>query len=262
MKWNYFRILAVAAGGVMLVTLLGAYALACSYVYLVPSLPSIEAMRNVELQVPLRVYTRSGELIAQIGEQRRIPVTYDQIPELVKHAFLAAEDERFFEHRGIDYFGVVRAVLVDVISGDKTQGASTITMQAARNMFLTLDKTARRKLQETFVTYRMEHEFTKQEIFGLYLNVIFFGQRAYGVAAAAEAFFGKTPRQARRRRGGDHRRRAQGALALQPDRRSAGRQRAPRLRAAAHARARLHRRGHRGGRQQGADAGARARAAL
>jgi len=176
----------------MLITLLGAYGLACSYVYLVPSLPSIESMRNVELQVPLRVYTRTGALIAQIGEQRRIPVTYEQIPELVKHAFLAAEDERFFEHHGIDYFGVVRAVLVDVVSGDKSQGASTITMQAARNMFLSLDKTARRKLQETFVTYRMEHEFTKQEIFGLYLNVIFFGQRAYGVAAAAEAFFGKT----------------------------------------------------------------------
>src|SRR5215475_11835410 len=191
-KRSYLRIAAFAIGAVMLVTLLGAYALACSYVYLVPSLPSVESMRNVELQVPLRVYTRSGALIAQIGEQRRIPVGYDQIPELVKHAFLAAEDERFFEHHGIDYFGVVRAVLIDVLSGDKTQGASTITMQAARNMFLSLDKTARRKLQETFVTYRMEHEFTKQEIFGLYLNVIFFGQRAYGVAAAAEAFFGKT----------------------------------------------------------------------
>src|SRR5579863_1039301 len=190
-KWNYFRLLAICAGSVMLVTLLGAYGFACSYVYLVPTLPSIESMRNVELQVPLRVYTRSGALIAQIGEQRRIPASYDQIPELVKHAFLAAEDERFFEHHGIDYFGVVRAVLVDVVSGDKSQGASTITMQAARNMFLSLDKTARRKLQETFVTYRMEHEFSKPEIFGLYLNVIFFGQRAYGVAAAAEAFFGK-----------------------------------------------------------------------
>ncbi len=190
-KWNYIRVLAAVAAGVTLVTLLGAYALACSYVYLVPSLPPLDAMRNVELQVPLRVYTRGGALIAQIGEQRRIPVTYEQIPEVVKHAFLAAEDERFFEHHGIDYFGVVRAVLIDVVSGEKTQGASTITMQAARNMFLNLDKTARRKLQETFVTYRMEHEFTKQEIFGLYLNVIFFGQRAYGVAAAAEAFFGK-----------------------------------------------------------------------
>jgi penicillin-binding protein 1A len=181
----------MVTGSVTLLTLLAAYALACSYVYLVPTLPSIESMRNVELQVPLRVYTRTGALIAQIGEQRRIPVAYDQIPELVKHAFLAAEDERFFEHHGIDYFGVVRAAVIDLISGHKTQGASTITMQAARNMFLTLDKTARRKLQETFVTYRMEHEFSKQEIFGLYLNVIFFGQRAYGVAAAAEAFFGK-----------------------------------------------------------------------
>src|SRR5215831_6316522 len=190
-KWNWFRLLVLLVGGVTLVTLLGGYALACSYVYLVPTLPSLDVMRNVELQVPLRVYTRSGALIAQIGEQRRIPVTYDQIPELVKHAFIAAEDERFFEHHGIDYFGVVRALLVDFISGDKTQGASTITMQAARNMFLTLDKTARRKLMETFVTYRMEHEFTKQEIFGLYLNVIFFGQRSYGVAAASEAFFGK-----------------------------------------------------------------------
>jgi len=190
-KWNWFRALAIIGASVILVTLVGAYALACSYVYLVPTLPSIEALRNVELQVPLRVYTRSGALIAQIGEQRRIPVSYDQIPDLVKHAFVAAEDERFFEHHGIDYFGVVRAVAIDLISGHKTQGASTITMQAARNMFLTLDKTVRRKLQETFVTYRMEHEFTKQEIFGLYLNVIFFGQRAYGVAAAAEAFFGK-----------------------------------------------------------------------
>jgi penicillin-binding protein 1A len=191
-KWNYFRVAILIAGSVTLVTLLGAYALACSYIYLVPSLPSTDSMRNVELQVPLRVYTRSGALIAQIGEQRRIPVGYDQIPDLLKHAFLAAEDERFFEHHGIDYFGVVRAVLIDFLSGDKTQGASTITMQAARNMFLNLDKTYRRKLQETFVTYRMEHEFTKQEIFGLYLNVIFFGQRAYGVAAAAEAFFGKS----------------------------------------------------------------------
>ena len=191
-KWNWFRIAASAAGSVMLVTLLGAYAYICSYVYLAPSLPSAQAMRNVEMQVPLRVYTRSGALIAQIGEQRRIPVSYDQIPDRLKQAFLAAEDDRFFEHHGIDYLGVLRAVAVDLISGDKTQGASTITMQAARNVFLTLDKTYRRKLQETFVTYEMEHELTKQEIFNLYLNVIFFGQRAYGVAAAAETFFGKS----------------------------------------------------------------------
>jgi penicillin-binding protein 1A len=171
--------------------LLGVYAVACSYVYVAPSLPSIESMRKVEMQVPLRVYSRSGALIAQIGEQRRIPVTYEQIPEVVKNAFLAAEDDRFFNHHGIDYPGVLRAVLVNLVSGGRAQGASTITMQAARNMFLSQDKTWRRKLQETFVTYRMESEFSKPEILGLYLNVIFFGQRAYGVAAAAETFFGK-----------------------------------------------------------------------
>jgi penicillin-binding protein 1A len=191
-KRKYFQILGLVSAGVMLVTLLAGYALACSFVYLEPSLPTTQAMRSIEMQVPLRVYSRNGGLIAQIGEQRRIPVTYEQIPELVKQAFLAAEDDRFFEHHGIDYIGVVRAALIDLISGNKMQGASTITMQAARNTFLTFDKTIRRKLQEMFVTYEMEHEFSKQEIFSLYLNKIFFGQRAYGVAAAAEAFFGKS----------------------------------------------------------------------
>ena len=190
-KRKHFRILGLVLASVMLVTLLAGYALACSFLYLEPSLPTTQAMRSVEMQVPLRVYSRTGGLIAQIGEQRRIPVTYEQIPEVVKHAFLAAEDDRFFEHHGIDYIGVVRAALIDLVSGNKTQGASTITMQAARNMFLTFDKTIRRKLQEMFVTYEMEHEFSKQEIFSLYLNKIFFGQRAYGVAAAAETFFGK-----------------------------------------------------------------------
>ena len=161
--------------------------------YLAPDLPSAESMRKVELQIPLRVYTRNGALMAQIGEQRRIPVTYAEIPPLVKQAFLAAEDERFFtppRHRLSPASCAPSSSTCS--SGDRTQGASTITMQAARNMFLSQDKTWRRKLQETFLTYRMEHEFTKEEIFGLYLNVIFFGQRAYGVAAAAETFFGKT----------------------------------------------------------------------
>jgi penicillin-binding protein 1A len=191
-KRNYFRLLTSATIGVILLTLLGAYGIACSYVYMEPSLPSTDAMRSVEFQVPLRVYSRSGRLIAQIGEQRRIPVTYEQIPEVVKQAFLAAEDDRFFQHHGIDYPGVVRAIFVNLVSGGRTQGASTISMQAARNMFLSLDKTWRRKVQEMFLTSRMEHEFSKEQIFGLYLNVIFFGQRAYGVAAAAETFFGKS----------------------------------------------------------------------
>ena len=192
MKRKYFRVIGAGAACVILLTLFGAYALACSFVYLSPSLPSVEAMRKVELQVPLRVFTASGELIAQIGEQRRIPVTYEQIPALVREAFLAAEDDEFFHHSGIDYLGVLRAVFVNLLTAEKSQGASTITQQAARNMFLTLDKTWRRKLAELFVTLRMEREFSKQEILGLYLNVIFFGQRAYGVAAAAETFFGKS----------------------------------------------------------------------
>jgi penicillin-binding protein 1A len=190
-KRNYIRIIGLAAASVTLVTVLTAYSLACVFVFLEPALPSVAEMRNVEFQVPLRVYTRSGALMAQIGEQRRTPVAYEQIPEVVRQAFLAAEDDRFFQHHGIDYAGVLRAVVVNLVSGDRSQGASTISMQAARNMFLSLDKTWRRKLQETFLTYRMESAFSKQEIFGLYLNKIFFGQRAYGVAAAASTFFGK-----------------------------------------------------------------------
>jgi penicillin-binding protein 1A len=189
---SYLRLFGYATASVILVTLLIGYAFVCAFIYLSPSLPSAEAMRKVELRVPLRVYSRSGQLIAQIGEQRRIPVAFRQIPEIVKDAFIAAEDDRFFRHHGIDYAGVVRAILVDIVSGDRAQGASTITMQAARNMFLTQEKTVRRKLQEVFLTYRMEHEFSKEEILGLYLNVIFFGQRSYGVAAAAEAYFGKS----------------------------------------------------------------------
>jgi penicillin-binding protein 1A len=185
--------MAVAAlGGVMLITLLGIYVYACSYVYLEPSLPTDAQMRNVELKVPLRIYTSTGQLIAQIGAEQRTPVRYDQIPPLVREAFLAAEDHRFFQESGISFIGIARSAIVDLIAGKKVQGGSTITQQAARNVFLTLDKTWRRKLQETFVTFEMDHEFTKQEIFQLYLNVIFFGQRSYGVAAAAQTYFGKS----------------------------------------------------------------------
>lgn len=166
------------------------YAFICAFVYLEPTLPTVDAMKNNEFAVPLRVYTSSGELISQIGEQRRIPVKYDQIPDVVKNAFIAAEDDQFFEHHGFDWKGIVRALFVNVTSGER-QGASTITMQAARSAFFTQDQTVRRKLQEIFVTQRLESEFTKQEILALYLNVIFFGHRSYGVAAASETYFGK-----------------------------------------------------------------------
>ena len=171
--------------------MLGAYALLASYVYLAPSLPTVDAMRSGSVPVPLRVYARGGELIARSARSAvcRWPTTTFRV--LVRKAFVAAEDQRFFEHHGFDYSGVLRAAWVDLTSGDFSQGASTITMQAARNMFLTFDKTIRRKLQEIFLTYRMEHEFTKEQILGTYLNVIFLGQRSYGVAAAAETYFGK-----------------------------------------------------------------------
>jgi len=189
-KPNYFRLFVQVLIGVTGVTLAVTYAFICSYVYLEPTLPSVSAMKNNELAVPLRVYTRSGDLIAQIGEQRRNPVQYEQIPLIVRQAFVAAEDDRFFEHHGYDWQGILRTLFVNATSGE-LQGASTITMQAARSAFFTQEQTVRRKLQEVFVTYRLEHEFTKQEILALYLNVIFFGQRSYGVAAAAETYFGK-----------------------------------------------------------------------
>lgn len=186
-----FRIARWAGLAFVGVILTAGFALACSFVYIAPSLPTAETMHSVELAVPLRVYTRTGGLISQIGEQRRIPVRFDEIPPLVRQAVLAAEDDRFFQHSGLDWMGVARAVLKVAVSGSAKQGGSTITQQAARNMFLSLDKTLRRKLAEVFVTYRMERDFTKEQILATYLNVIFFGQRSYGIAAAAETFYGK-----------------------------------------------------------------------
>lgn len=191
MKINTIRLAGGAIWLILTLAFVGFYALIGSYLYVVPSLPPIDAMGSLSLPVPMRVYTRSGQLIAQIGEKRRELVAYDDIPLIVRQAFIAAEDQRFYTHHGFDYSGVLRAIWVDLTSHGYAQGASTITMQAARNMFLTLDKRIVRKLQEIFLTYRMEHEFTKEQILQTYLNVIFLGQRSYGVAAAAETYFGK-----------------------------------------------------------------------
>jgi len=163
-----------------------------AFQYLNPELPDVATLRDVRLQVPLRVYSRDGKLIAQIGEQRRIPLSFEAYPKKVVEAFLAAEDDRFFEHSGVDYPGLLRAVLVNLKSGEKSQGGGTITMQLARNIFLTPERSYRRKLLEIFSALRIEHEFSKKEILTLYLNKIFLGQRAYGVGAAAEVYFGKT----------------------------------------------------------------------
>jgi penicillin-binding protein 1A len=162
-----------------------------AYQFLAPELPDAASLRDVRTQLPLRVYSRDGRLIAQIGEQRRVPVTYGQFPRVVIDAFLAAEDDRFFEHPGVDWQGLVRAVVSNVSAGGVREGGGTITMQLARNTVLTSERTLRRKLKEIFTALRLEREFSKQEILTLYLNRIFLGQRAYGVGAAAEVYFDK-----------------------------------------------------------------------
>ena len=162
------------------------------YYYLQPALPSVEEMRDIQLQIPLRIYSRDGRLMGQIGEKKRTPVEYDDIPEVVVQAFLAAEDDRFFEHPGFDYQGIVRAALKLAMTGSRAQGGSTITQQLAREYFLSLDRTFIRKAKELILAIQIENEFTKPEILALYLNKIFLGQRSYGVVAAAEVYFGKT----------------------------------------------------------------------
>ena len=155
-----------------------AFANVCAYVYLKPALPDVDSLRDVQLQVPLRVYTRDGKLIAAIGEQRRIPVRYEQLPKRLIQAFLATEDDRFFRHHGVDWQGILRAAVANLKAGGIRQGASTITMQVARDMFLTPRRDMKRKMSEIYISLLMEAEFTKEEIFALYVNKIFLGQRA------------------------------------------------------------------------------------
>ena len=189
------NLLARAFRALAILALLGAIALAIGagavYWYLEPKLPSAEILRDVRLQVPLRVYARDGELIAEFGEQRRTPLRRDELPERMVQAFLASEDERFYHHPGVDWQGLTRAVLHLVRTGEKGPGGSTITMQVARNFFLGREKTYIRKLNEILLALKIEREFSKDEILELYANKIFLGQRAYGVGAAAEVYYGR-----------------------------------------------------------------------
>jgi penicillin-binding protein 1A len=157
---------------------------------LLPGLPSVDSLREVKLQVPMRVYTRDGKLIGEFGEKRRIPVKLANVPPLVIHAFLDAEDDRFYQHPGVDWQGLVRAGIRVVQEGELSQGGSTITMQLARNLFLTPEKKIIRKVREILLALEIEHEFSKDKILELYLNLVFLGQRAYGVGAAAEVYYG------------------------------------------------------------------------
>jgi len=163
-----------------------------TYFYLVPKLPDVQELRDIKLQVPLSVYTKDLKLIAQFGETRRYPIDIKDVPLQVKQAFIASEDARFYEHEGLDYKGISRAIWLTLTTSDKrVPGGSTITQQVARNFYLNADYDYGRKLKEMLLALKMERELSKDEILGLYLNKIFFGHRAYGIAAASEFYYGK-----------------------------------------------------------------------
>ncbi len=158
--------------------------------YVVPDLPDIDTLKEVRMQVPLRVYTSDLSLIAEFGEKRRTPIKIENVQPKLIHAFLSAEDDRFYVHPGVDWQGIARAAYSLLKTGSKKQGGSTITMQVARNFFLSREKTYLRKLNEIFLSFKIERELSKDEILELYLNKIYLGQRAYGVAAAAQVYYG------------------------------------------------------------------------
>lgn len=159
---------------------------------LLPTLPPVRDLSQVELKVPLRVYTADGQLIAEFGEEKRIPVKIESVPPQLIQAILAAEDHSFYSHHGVDFLGIARAAWRNFRSSSASQGASTITMQVARNFFLSPEKTYTRKLREVLLAFKIEQELSKDEILELYVNKIFLGHRAYGFAAAAQIYYGNT----------------------------------------------------------------------
>ncbi|HEX8012251.1 MAG TPA: penicillin-binding protein 1A [Casimicrobiaceae bacterium] len=170
--------------------LVGSLLAAFVFALLYPTLPSLDALTDYQPKIPLRIVSAEGELLGEFGEERRAVVKIKDVPEIMKRAILAAEDERFYQHGGVDYLSVLRAALANLTSG-ATQGAGTITMQVARNFFLTRERTLTRKLREVLLAYKIEGSLTKDQILELYINQIFLGQRAYGFAAAAQIYFGK-----------------------------------------------------------------------
>ena len=154
-------------------------------------LPNVNILRNVQMQVPLRVYSSDNQLIAEFGEKRRRPVVLQQIPLQLQHALIATEDQRFYQHAGVDFRGLARAAVEVIATGRKVQGGSTITMQVARNFFLNRKKTYIRKIKEVLLALKIGRELDKDKVLALYLNKVYFGQRAYGVAAAAQIYYGE-----------------------------------------------------------------------
>ncbi len=179
--------LAILAGSAVLCALGVALVAALAY----PNLPSLQALTEYQPKIPLRIYTAEGVQIGEFGEERRAVVTIQEVPEALKRAIIAAEDERFYEHAGIDYLGVLRAAYANLVAGDRRQGASTITMQVARNFFLSSEKTLTRKLYEALLAFKIEHSLSKDQILELYVNQIYLGQRAYGFGAASQIYYGK-----------------------------------------------------------------------
>ena len=178
----------------LVVALMGATVLAVigAAIYFSPGLPDVRQLQNFELHTPLRIYTNDGKLIGEFGEERRMAIDFDEIPDDMVNALIAAEDASFFNHAGVDPRGLARAAVELVQSGGAIQsGGSTITMQVARNYMLTLDQTFTRKIREILLALQMEKVLSKEEIFELYVNKIFLGNRAYGIAAAAETYYNK-----------------------------------------------------------------------
>ena len=171
--------------------LIGLITLVSLYYYVKPDIPSVQVLKDVQLQTPMQVFSKDGLLINQFGEKRRIPVTIDEIPQPLINAILATEDNRFYDHIGIDPIGILRSALVLISTGEKKQGASTITMQLARNFFLTREKAYIRKVKEIFIALHIENLLSKDEILALYLNKIELGNRAFGIGAAAQVYYGK-----------------------------------------------------------------------
>ena len=162
------------------------------YAYAQSQLPDVASLKTIELQVPLQIFTKDGLLIQEYGEKRRIPIPYERIPPTLVHAVLATEDQRFFEHPGVDVMGLARAAVSMIQTHRKSQGGSTITMQVARNFFLNSKKTFLRKFNEIMLAIKIDQELSKEKILELYLNQIYLGNRAYGVGAAAQVYYGKT----------------------------------------------------------------------
>lgn len=187
--WLRFLVFPLALLGGLAV--IGVLTLALIVALAFPNLPALGALTEYQPKVPLRIYTAEGILIGEFGEERRAVVSIDEVPAQLKNAIIAAEDERFYEHPGIDYLGVLRAAYANVVAGGRRQGASTITMQVARNFFLSSEKTLTRKLYEALLAFKIEHSLTKDQILELYVNQIYLGQRAYGFGAASQIYFGK-----------------------------------------------------------------------